>query len=1148
MRLWFRIQAAVGGTLHLVCLQVQLHRWKGFEFMNKRWTYTFALIAAVAALCAQAFAQSLLSGDIQGTVSDPSGAVIPNAAVLLKSLDTGAVQSVTTNQAGAYRFTLLKPGHYMVTANETGFQKAQRAVDVAVGQIATANLTLEVGSATQTVEVNALAPLVNTEPSTNTSFTPAEVLQLPSPGSDITNIAFTAPGVVVSNGMGYGNFMANGMPGTSNLFTVNGENDMDPYFNINNSGATNLTLGQNEVQEATVITNPYAGQYGQLAGAQVSYVTKSGTNQFHGNASYWWNGRYMNSNDFFNNLSGTPRAFSNDNQWAASLGGRIIKDKTFFFVDQEGTRFVLPNVDQVTIPTPQFATAVLNNINAVQPSEASTYQKLFNLFASAPGSGAAQPVPVSQTPACGSITLPGYNAATPCAARYIATPTSFASEWILAARVDQKISDKDNAYFRYKVDHGLQPTFVSPLSPAFDANSNQPSWDAQFNETHIVSPASTNQFMGTFSHYVAQFLQNYQQATSAFPYDVRFSGSAPFTGGFNPLSSFPQGRNVSQYQFIDDFTKIHGNHSFKFGVNFRRYDVSDHNFFFNSPRVTFGTANGLQEFVNGLAFAYHQNLNFASDVPVALWGMGLYAQDEWAVTSHLKLTFALRTELNSNPVCQFNCFANFKGPWSTLASVTSASPGDVPYANDIAYNQHTAYPSIQELAWSPRFGFSWSPFADNKTVISGGFGIFYDNPAAGMVDNLLGNPPASVGLIIEPNGGVAPFSPSGAPAIYAQSAQVFGITKSFNQLSSQLGALGVAFSPPSVTAITGQIRPPEWQEWNIQVQRQITNTLLFQADYVGNHGIYLPYQNSFYNAFDAYGLYGGVPGIATAPVPNYGTVTQVMSGAISNYNGLTVTVRKQFSNWVSGLFNYTWSHNLDESSNGGLFPISFLNGQGIQQQLSPYGLRLENYGNSDYDLRHVVSGDFVVNPKFKFSSRFLREALNGWQWSGKIYFHTGLPFSITDNNTALGNYGGSILGSYIGGAAQTSCGIGAALGGQNVSCLNAGAFVNGAASGFTGYTAWPTTTRNQFRGPDYFNADMALYKTFPFGENRSIGVGVQAFNVFNHPNFALPDSGLGDPYFGLISSTITTPTSPYGNFLGFDSSIRVVQLSAKLIF
>ena len=210
-----------------------------------------------------------------------------------------------------------------------GFAELVQTLVVEVGQTSTADLQLSVNRTSETVEVTGTAPLINTEPSINTSFTQNEVAQLPSAGGDITNIADTAPGVVVNGTGGYGNFTANGMPATSNLFTVNGENDMDPYFNINNSGASNLTLGQNEIGEATVITNPYGGQYGQLAGAQVTYVTKSGTNTFHGNASYWWNGRLLNANNWMNKESQVEGGakneapFSNANQWAASVGGPI---------------------------------------------------------------------------------------------------------------------------------------------------------------------------------------------------------------------------------------------------------------------------------------------------------------------------------------------------------------------------------------------------------------------------------------------------------------------------------------------------------------------------------------------------------------------------------------------------------------------------------------------------------------------------------------------------------------------------------------------------------------------------------------------------------------------------------------------------------
>ncbi len=219
----------------------------------------------------------------------------------------------------------------------------------------------------------------------STNFNQNMITNQPNGGNDITYVAQTAPGVTMSVGGGYGNFSAYGLPATSNLFTVNGENDMDPYLNLNNSGATNLTLGRNDLQEATVISNAYSGQYGQQAGAQVNYVTKSGTNQYHGNAMYWWTGRAMDANDWFNNLYQTPRPFANNNQWAASFGGPIKKDKLFFFVDNEGIRYIVPSTQPVFAPTSQFINATLANIATNDPAGLPLYQQYFNLFQTAPG-------------------------------------------------------------------------------------------------------------------------------------------------------------------------------------------------------------------------------------------------------------------------------------------------------------------------------------------------------------------------------------------------------------------------------------------------------------------------------------------------------------------------------------------------------------------------------------------------------------------------------------------------------------------------------------------------------------------------------------------------------------------------------------------
>jgi len=1090
-----------------------------------------------------AVAQSLTTGAISGTITDPSGAVIPGATVNLISLDTGTTQTTTTNQSGDYRFTLLKPGRFQVSVSQAGFQKAERSVEVAVGGIVTADLALQVGAATQTIEVKEEAPLINTEPSMNTPFTSAEVALLPSPGSDITNIAFTAPGAVVNVTGGYGNFTMNGLPATSNLFTINGENDMDPYFNINNSGASNLTLGQNEIQEATVVGNPYAGNYGQLSGAQVTYITKSGTNQFHGNVQYWWNGRFLNANNWFNN-SGiygvTPRPFSNANQWADSIGGPIWKNKTFFFFDNEGLKFLIPNVDSVTIPTQAFSTAVLNNVQAKQPAEFNLYQKMMNLWLNAPGASGA--VPIANSSNCKALSLPGFNPTTQnCAARFEATPSALASEWILAFRIDHRLSDNDNVYFRYKQDHGLQPTTIDPISPNFDALSNQPSWDTQLNETHIFGPRATNSFMATLSYYFALFEQNEQLATSTFPTQITTSGAVPFRS-FNALGSFPQGRNITQYQFIDDYTLTRGSHNLKFGVNYRRYDVSDHNFFFNNPGVYYGyTSNGLQNFANGLAYQYRKTLNQAADVPIALWGMGLYAQDEWAATSNLKLTLALRVEHNSNPVCQFNCFANFKGPWSGLPSVTSANPGSVPYSSDIIYNQHQAYPATDMINWSPRIGFSWSPFKDKKTVISGGFGIFYDNLASGLVDDLLANPPVSVAIRVRPTAGVLPFDPgpNGGAAIWAASAAAFNINQTYSQISKNLTALGSVFAAPAVTALSGTLHSPQFQEWNLQIQRELSNSMVFTLNYVGNHGIHIPYSNAWPNAYDQYGLYPGVPGVAqNLLVPNYGTVTTIQTGALSNYSGLTLTLSKRFSHSFAGHFNYTWSHNIDEVSNGGIFTY----GDSTLGQINPLSLRANNYGNSDYDIRHLVSADVIYTPNYHLGNHIMNTAFGGWEVSSKIIWRTGLPFSVFDGNTALGNGGGALLATYTGGQAQTSCGAGSAV----TPCLNASAFLD--SSSINNFTAWSPQNRNMYRGPHFFDLDAAVFKTFKFRERVALAVGLQAFNLFNHPNFATPDNYLGDSTFGQVLGMISNPTSPYGNFLGFDSSPRVVQLTGKITF
>jgi hypothetical protein len=1115
--------------------------------------------------------QSLTSGSIAGRVTDPAGAVIANAAIGLKNTDTGEVQAATTGSDGTYRFNLLKPGHYEVTVTVAGFAKVIQTTTVTVGQTSDVTVALEISKTAETIEVSAAAPLISTEPGVATTYTPEEVALLPTPGGDITSLAFTAPGVVVAQGTGYGNFTVNGLSGTSNLYTVNGENDMDPYFNINNSGATNLTLGSNEVQEVTITTNPYSGQYGQLSGAQISYVTKSGTNAFHGNAQWYWNGRDMNANDFFSNASDAPRPFSNANQWAASIGGPVFKDRTWFFVDTEGLRFILPNVDTETIPTPAFQTAILNNITALNPNELPVYQSMFNIYNKAASGKVLTPVPVGTAASgdeCATVALSGWTSGATCANTFVATPTSFAKEWILAGRIDQKLTSKDDIFFRFKIDHGLQPTTVDPLSPNFDANSNQPAWDYQANWHRLINSNITNSFTATLSHYVAQFTQDSSAVNSEFPYaGVAISFNQGFSNINPQVSDFPQGRNITQYQFIDDLSWTRGKHSLKFGGNFRRYDVSDHNFFNINPLAVYydlagAGLTGMQAYANGLAYDYVQQYSPSTDVPIGIWGVGFYLEDSWKVTSNFTVMGALRFEHNANPVCNTNCLANFNTSFPNLASVSSGDPGNVPYSADLNTNLHSAYPGTDAVNVSPRIAFSWSPNASdrfpyfpggNKTVISGGFGIFYDNPPAGMLDNLLGNAPQSVLFNISPlnaNGatGVLPFdyvNPASGPNAFKAASAAFNVNDSYNQLSAILNPIIGSTPPLSITSIQGTIHSPEVQEWNLKVDQEINKNVALSVGYNGNHSIRIPYFNSWWNV-SAFAPYNTIPSIDT-PVPNYGEVRTLQSGAIANYNGLTTSVRVQYHSWFMSHFNYTFSHTLDETSNGGLFPIGgWAGGGNVQTQVNPGSLRANNYGNADYDIRHLFNGDYVVTPPTHFENKFVKAALGGWQWSGKLFLRSGLPYTVTDgiNGGSLVN-GGFAAAEVISGGAQNSCGSGAAYTNANIHpCLNSNAF----ATNVTQFTSYPNETRNQFRGPNYFDMDMGLYKTFAFRERFNFGLGATAFNVFNHPNFNLPDTTLGSSFFGQILSMQGVPTSPYGNFLGFDSSVRVVQLSLKLSF
>src|SRR5579863_9444139 len=517
------------------------------------------LLLIVAALASVLAAQTVVTGDIAGTVTDPSGASVSSARIALKSDATGEAQTATSGANGEFHFSLLRPGLYTLTITAAGFEQTVTQATVNLAQITPVKIQLGLQKQSQTVEVSEQAPLLQNENANlATTYNTLQLENLPAPGNDMTAYAFTTPGVTVSTGGGYGNFTAFGLPGVSNLFTINGTDNMDPYLNLNNSGASNLTLGANEIQEAAVVMNGYTGQYGRQAGAQVNYVTKSGTNDFHGNAGWFYNGRIMNANDFFNNATATPRPFAVSNEWEDSLGGRIIKNKLFFFFDNEGLRYVLPSGGPIYIPSPAFASYVLNNLKTTNPAAVPFYTTAFNLYANSSGSSRATPVTATTDPmlGCGDFSGGGFGpGGQPCASTFRSTVNNLNTEWLLASKVDYNITDKDRVYFRYNMDRGVQATGTDPINPAFNANSVQPSYGGQFGYTRVIGPTMVNQLNLSGSYYSALFgPPNIAAALAVFPTTWAFadgiysSNNATGTSLGGEDQRYPQGRKVRQQQ------------------------------------------------------------------------------------------------------------------------------------------------------------------------------------------------------------------------------------------------------------------------------------------------------------------------------------------------------------------------------------------------------------------------------------------------------------------------------------------------------------------------------------------------------------------------------------------------------------------------
>jgi len=1141
-------------------------------------------------------AQTQTTGDIGGTVTDPSGGVVPGASVTLKDVKQGSTRDTTTNQSGQYHFFLLTPGPYVIAVSATGFQTVNRPLTVSLGSVATGDVQLTLGAQTQTVTVTEATPLLQTENGdAATTLNETTVQQIPNSGNDMSFTAELAAGTVSNtSGGGLGNFSSFGLGADANLFTINGMDDNDPFLNLNNTGATDLMLGNNEVQEVSVIQNGYSAAYGGLAGAQINIVTKGGSNEFHGRATYYWNGRIMNANSYFNNAAGVPRSFVNANQWGADIGGPLIKNKVFWYFNTEGLYLVIPTSTQAFIPTDGMRDATEANIAAIygaaSPQEA-FYKKMFALWDGAPGHAGATPVdgggcdgsvatlnghlPLGTTPFGDPAAAGG--PFQPCALSLQSNIGNLTHDWIVAGRMDWNIGNNDKMYARIQKEHGVQSSFTDSINPVFNFGSDQPEYQGQYQWSRTIGSNTVNNFNASAIWYAAAFANDRTASLAAFPTTMIFgsgvyfaSNSGTSLGGLNYV--IPQGRNVTMYGVSDDLSKTLGKHTFKVGVKFHRNDVSDLDngenssgqlspltldaFFMGGFDPTTAMGAGPTA-TNPNISTYLQAFSSVEEFPVAAYTLAGYVEDDFKATNNLTLNFGFRLEHQSNAVCPVNCFA-----LPTVQFTDLNHNPTIPYNQVIQTGRHQALYDLTAVNPEPRFGFAYAPtwgWAKN-TVIRGGFGLFYDAFPDVVVDNFAENPPLynlfQVGTPASPYQ-ITPGVPGNIyTAASASNAAFVGGFASGATLAS-LSTLVPGFTPPALSSPQNHTKTAQVQKWDINLQHSFGPNTSLEIGYVGNHAIHLPFFDNGLNAFDSTGNFVGFP---TAPADaRFGTVTQINTNATSNYNGVFIHFRERFGDALEVNVNYTYSHALDDSSNSGNPNVTFSNAQfgatntSVSYPEDPFHPFRYNYGPADYDSRHYFSANYVwrIPVRRALLGHGWTRLVDGWQLSGVIFARTGLPFTLIDGATSTS------LGPFNYGTGADIFGVQLAKGGQSMNCgvpnqdicLNPADYAQNLTPG--GLPAgFGNVRRNSLVGPNYVNSDFALmkYTSFPHWEKARFGFGAQFFNVFNHPNFQQPVGDVSSAEFGKVIATVSPATSIFGSGLGADSSPRLIQLKAQFEF
>lgn len=1115
--------------------------------MRLAWLF---LVSALA-LHAQTF-----RGGINGTVTDPSGAVVPGAAVDLMNAATGVSYKAVTSSGGEYQFQDLPLGSYVVTVTAPGFKVEKvQGVPVSAGAIYTLAVKLSITSTAQTVEVSAAALALDTTTPVQTTDIPNKTVQdTPLNGRDFTQLIAIMPGYAGYSGGGYGS--VNGARPDMVNWQIEGADNNDLWWNIpavnqgGVSGIAGITLPIDAIEQFSAVTEPSADT-GRNPGATVNLSIKSGTNQLHGTAYYYNRNEALAAQSALD----TTKPELRNQQYGGSVGGPLWRDRAFFFLTYEQQKFLIGTAQPSTEPSAAYQALALQQLASWGIPENQAAANLLNGAGSHQGLWPTAALTGPATP---------YNYLNP------GNENGYSHNGLI--KLDYTLNANNRLSAKWYVGQGNQtaPT-NSLLAPYFEvAPIHVQNYSLTWNS--IFSPRMTNQVFAGVNYFNQAFSDasnNYDPIALGLNTGVTSTAlaGAPRIQIASPAASSGLGASANGFDYVgatvesgrNDITGhldealswTVGKHELRFGGEFRQAQIDD--FYQSGQRGTFvfdgtqgpwsgaaGTAcdglatttpasapatadpdhiYALADFLAGCFDAGATSIvqgNPKRQVFVNTWAM--FAQDTWQLAPRLTVNYGLRYE--------------YVGPMHNgtedLSTFLPSAPNGIAIAG---VDLPTLYPQWYG-GYSPRLGFSWQPTNDGKTVVRGGFGLGFDSPnLVNLLNSRFSSNGGPFGVQDNPAGS-SPVEQTAPTAAVIPSGAAYG-TDIFTNVSTPSNpciANPNASSCPSVNlfSVSQKLRPGYVYNYNLNLQRSFGSGAIAQLGYVGSTGHHLR------NLVDINQAALGSGGSnATRPFgsqfPNYGVINQIQSEAGSNYNSLQALVR--FASWhrITSQASYTWAHSLDEASE-----IYLFNPQ------NSFCFQCE-YGNSDFDVRNTFTAyltyDVPGAPELKWLT-------GGWQLNSLWSFHGGQPFTIYANNDQSGTGEFAERANPVPNVnpyAGISHGVqGDSTNGFFVNWMNPNAFTEPAAGTFG------TSQRNALHGPGFEDVDFSVFKNTHISERVTAQFRVEMFNLFNHLNLAAP----GDGYCtdGGSCAIATTVGANYGApGIGAGEPYNT-QLALKILF